>query len=206
MTAVTVEEPLPHHEHPDTVGRRWRTGVLLLIVADAAFLFSLVFSYFYLRGLNTGGHWFGPHAHAAPIWVAWAIAAVVVASAAAYRWGLLGVQSGNVGRLGTGVGIAILLLLLDVVAQVVQMVALPFGIGHNAYSSSVYVLSGANLFHLLLTLFIGVGIWNRTRVGLYSKGNEWQVRVAGIWWGWVALSAVIGAVPLSFISTPGVGG
>jgi heme/copper-type cytochrome/quinol oxidase subunit 3 len=206
VTAVTVQQPLPHHEHPDTVGRRWRAGVLLLILADASFVFSLVFAYFYLRGLNTEDHWFGTHAKSAPIWVGWVIAAVLVLSAVAYLWGLKGVEAGSVSRLGVGLGLAVLLMVVGTVVQILQMATLPFGIGHNAYSSCVYVLAGANLFHMLMSLFIGIGLWNRTRAGLYSQGNYWQIRVAGTWWAWVALAAVIGAVPLSFITAPGVGG
>ena len=115
MTAVTAGHPLPHHESVDTVGRRWRTGVVLLMVADVAFVASLVFTYFYLRGLNTQGAWFPKGASVAPIWVGWAIAAALVASAATYRWGEIGMRAGNESRLVAAAGVAVVLVLADAV-------------------------------------------------------------------------------------------
>ena len=44
-----------HHDAPEVVGRRERLGVRLLIVADGAFVFGMIFSYFYLRNLNANG-------------------------------------------------------------------------------------------------------------------------------------------------------
>ena len=44
-----------HHDSPEAVGRRERLGVRLLIVADASFLFAMIFSWFYLRNLNVNG-------------------------------------------------------------------------------------------------------------------------------------------------------
>jgi heme/copper-type cytochrome/quinol oxidase subunit 3 len=202
MTAVTIGDPLPHIEHPDTIGRRWRAGVVMLVVADAAFVLSLVFSYFYLRGLNTENHWFPKGSTGASIWVAWVIAAILVASAGAFRWGQVGMHAGNESRLALGAILGVVLLIVDIVAQVMQLATFPFALKHSSYTSSVYVLAGANLFHLLLTLFIGLGLWNRARLGRYSPTNDWQVRVVGIWWNWVAIAAVISAVPVSFIASP----
>ena len=75
MTSVTIGDPDLHIEDPDLIGRRWRTGTLLLILADAAFVAALVFSYLYLRGLNTEKAWLAPKQHIAPIWFSWLIAA-----------------------------------------------------------------------------------------------------------------------------------
>ena len=41
-----------HHDSAEKVGRRERLGVRLLIVADGAFVFGMIFSWFYLRNLN----------------------------------------------------------------------------------------------------------------------------------------------------------
>ncbi|MDQ1540329.1 MAG: Cytochrome c oxidase subunit [Actinomycetota bacterium] len=201
-TATTIGDPVPHLEDRDSIGRRWRTGVVLLIVADVAFVGSMVFAYFYLRGLNTDGNWFPPDSSIAPIWVGWAIAGGVVVSAAVYRWGQAGILAGNRGRLVAGAGIASVLVVADIVAQVAQIASLPFGVNASSYSSSVYVLAGANLFHLLLTLFLGIGLWNRARMGKYAADNEWQVRLVGIWWTWIALAAIISAFATSFVASP----
>jgi heme/copper-type cytochrome/quinol oxidase subunit 3 len=206
MTAVIASAPAQHHEDADVVGARWRMGVILIIVADAAFVASLVFSYFYLRGLNTQGGWLPKGSSTATIWVGWAIAAGLVLSAAAYNWGQAGLRTGNAGRLVLGAGIAVVLVVADTAGQFVQIFTFPFRVDSGAYASSVYVLAGANLFHLLLTLFIGVGLWNRARLHKYKAPGDWQVRVVGIWWTWIAGAALLSAFTTSFITSPHIVG
>lgn len=205
MTTATVEVPGQHHEDIGTVGRRWRTGVLLLILADVAFVVALIFSYFYLRGLNTESSWVTAGAKTAAIWVGWAIAVVLVLSAVSFRWGVDGIRAANSKRLVTGAGVAVLLVLIDTVLQVIQLASFPFDPSANAYASSVYTLAGANLFHLLLTLFLGIGLWNRSRLGRYSAQDFWQVDIIGIWFTWIAVAALGSALATSFIASPNVG-
>src|SRR5579875_2357959 len=98
MTAVTLRSHGTdgadgHAEDPIVVGRRWQTGVLLLILADVSFVAALLFSYLYLRGLNTGKAWLMPKQEIATIWVGWLIAGILVLSAIVYRLGLAGVRA-----------------------------------------------------------------------------------------------------------------
>ena len=46
-----------HHESPEKVDARQRLGVWLFIGADVVTLAALLFTYLYLRGVNTDGHW-----------------------------------------------------------------------------------------------------------------------------------------------------
>lgn len=46
-----------HHEPPEKVDARQRLGVWLFIGADVVTLGALLFTYLYLRGVNTDGHW-----------------------------------------------------------------------------------------------------------------------------------------------------
>jgi heme/copper-type cytochrome/quinol oxidase subunit 3 len=46
-----------HHESPEKVDGRQRLGVWLFIGADVVTLAALLFTYLYLRGVNTDGHW-----------------------------------------------------------------------------------------------------------------------------------------------------
>lgn len=202
MTAVVATAPVQHHDDADVVGARWRMGVILIIVADAAFVTSLVFTYFYLRGLNTEGGWLPKGSPTASIWVSWAIAGGLVLSAALYRWGQVGQIAGKPGRLIAGAGLAVAVVLADSVGQIIQLATFPFRVDSGSYASSVFVLAGANLFHLLITLFVGFGLWNRARLGKYSTPGSWQVRVVGMWWSWIAAAAVISAFTTSFIASP----
>jgi len=46
-----------HHEPPEVVDRRQRMAIWLFIGGDIVTTSALLFSYLYLRGLNTGGNW-----------------------------------------------------------------------------------------------------------------------------------------------------
>ena len=205
-SSETAETPQLHVEDPDLIGRRWRTGVLLLIVADAAFVTALIFSYFYLRGLNTQHAWLSQGQATASIAVSWLLALGVVVSAAVFR--------GADRRSGPAMRAVscrrpsspLLVVLATAVGQFLQLANFPFGVAESAYSSALYTMAGANLVHLLLTTFLGVAMWNRGRQHIYSATSHWQVQLVGLWWTWVALAAVLGAFTTSFITSPNVGG
>lgn len=46
-----------HHDSPEVKFHRERLGVWLIIVADVIVVAALLFTYLYLRGINTDGHW-----------------------------------------------------------------------------------------------------------------------------------------------------
>jgi heme/copper-type cytochrome/quinol oxidase subunit 3 len=202
MTAVIPAGPVRHEEDVDTIGRRWRLGVLLLMFADASFVASMVFTYFYLRGLNTDGGWLPKGAASTPIWIGWAIGAGVVISAIAYRRGQLGILAGDEHRLVNSVAVAVFVMVLVGVAQIVQLSTFPFGIADGSYASTTFLLGAANVFHVLLTLFLGLGIWNRGRLRKYTSTNNWQVRLVGLWWTWIAVAALVAAFTMSFVASP----
>lgn len=197
MTTSTVEhEHLAAREHDPSSSQR--AGVLLLILADAAFVLSLVFTYFYLRGLNTDGGWIPKGSGTLSPGDGWMIAGVVVVSALVYRWGELGIRTGDRGRLLTGTTAAMILLLADLGLQIWRMTSLPFSVGTGSYASTVVVMAGAHVLHLVITAVLGVAVWTRTRRGLFSADTSMHVRLVGYWWYWVAISAVIIAFSTSF--------
>jgi heme/copper-type cytochrome/quinol oxidase subunit 3 len=204
MTSLRVEQPDLHIEDPDLIGRRWRTGTLLLILADGAFVAALMFSYLYLRGLNTENAWLAPKQDIAAIWFGWVIAGVLVASALTYHWGYRGILAGNQSRLVAASAISLAIVLAAGVLQFIQLSTFPFGVADSAYSSSMYVVAGANLFHILITAFLGLAMWNRSRRSIYSADSNWQVHVVGLWWTWIALAAVAVAFVTSFVTSPKV--
>jgi len=197
VSASTVEQAHPdgHAAHDPVPGQR--LGVMLLILADAAFVLSLVFTYFYLRGLNTEGGWIPAGSHTLNPLNGWVIAGVMVLSALAYRWGELGVPAGDRRRVTAGVVLALLLVVVDLGLQLARLVTLPFGAGTGSYASTVIVMAGSHLVHLLITAVLGIAIWNRSRMGLFAD-NPWQIRLVGYWWTWVAVSAVLLAIATSF--------
>lgn len=206
MSTTTAPGTPIHREDVDVVGRRWRMGVGLIILADASFVVAMLFSYRYLRGLNTEGAWVPKGSATAPIWTSWLLAAGLVLSAVVFRWGEKGIRAAENDRLVLASAIGSVLLVLVSVGQVVQIASFPFAIADSAYSSAMYLLAGANLFHLMLTVFLAVSMWNRARLGRYSVTENWQVGIVSLWWAWIALASVVSALTTSFITSPAAGG
>jgi heme/copper-type cytochrome/quinol oxidase subunit 3 len=128
-----------------------------------------------------------------------------VLNAVVYRLGLLGIRAGSERRFVSAALLALLLVAADAVAQMLQLGTFSFGVGTSAYSSAIYTLAGANLFHLLLTVFIGIAMWNRGRLHIYSQESNWQPQLVSLWWTWIAIASVLGAFATSFISSPNTG-
>ncbi len=193
---MTTHAPVAVDGHltPDFAGGMNKLGVILLIVGDAFFTFSLVFTYLYLRALNTNGLWMSKDIQPVSTAYSWVIVLVVVASWAAYRWGQQGAN--DKARIALGVGVASALVLVDVVMQVGQMVGAGFTPRDGAYASAWMALAGYHVVHLLLSLFLGFGIVNRARLGRFTQ-SAWQVRLVGYWWTWLVLAAVIIAATTS---------
>lgn len=202
MSSVTIGNPELHIEHPDLIGRRWRTGTLLLILADGAFVAAMIFAYFYLRGLNTERAWVAPKQDIAAIWFGWVISGVIVVSALVYRFALQSLKGGSAFRFVTGAALALAAVLVAAVLQFVQLATFPFGVETSAYSSCMYVLAGANLFHLLITAFLGLAMWNRGRRNLYNADRTWQVEIVGLWWLWITLASIAVSFVTSFVTSP----
>lgn len=196
---MTTESLVTAHppEDAEVVGQRWMTGAVLLIVADASFVAALSFTYLYLRGVNTEGEFHPPKSGTASLWWPWVITAVMVAGFAAFRSGLGRAGRSVQPRFVVSATLGVVIMTVALALNIVQMVTFPFNIGNNAYASTLYVVAGGNVFHLILTLFTGLGAVNRVRRGLVEGSQLWSLRIVGVWWGWVCLASAVGALTIS---------
>lgn len=198
MTTESLTRTVAHPpEDAEVVGRRWMTGVLLLIVADGSFVAALSFTFLYLHGVNTEGEFHPPKSTTASLWWPWAITAVMVAGFAAYRSGLGRARQTVSSRFVASTTLGVLIMTVALVLNIVQMAVFPFAVKDNAYSSAVFVIAAGNVFHLLITVFTGIGAANRVRRGLTAGPQIWSLRIVGVWWGWVCVSSAIGALTIS---------
>jgi heme/copper-type cytochrome/quinol oxidase subunit 3 len=183
-------------EEPEDFGERWRTGALLLLVADGSFVVALSFAFLYLRGINTQTSFHPGGSGVASLWWPWIIIAVMVASYLAYRFGLEAHEPGRRHFLNVGV-LAVVGMTVALVLTIVQMYQFPFHVSDNAYSSAVWVLAAGNVFHLLITVFLGLGIVIRVQRRVTRGARDWHVRIVGIWYAWVCIAALIGAITVT---------
>jgi len=193
----------PHHEHPDVVGSRNRLGVILLIVADVAFALSMLFTYFYLKAQNVNEMWLPKADGDAPAILpvssasAWKITAIAAVGLIAHFMALRNVRQGNQSSLKTFGLIAFIASVIALVLQIQQFGVMPFTFYNGTYASCWYLFAVMNTVHLILTAFISLGNWNRSRLGLY-KSDHWHVDIVNVWWVWMVVSSLLGAFALSF--------
>jgi len=193
----------PHHEHPDVVGSRNRLGVILLIVADVAFALSMLFTYFYLKAQNVNDMWLPKANGDAPAILpvssasAWKITAIAAVGLIAHFMALRNVRQGNQSSLKTFGLIAFIASVIALVLQIQQFGVMPFTFYNGTYASCWYLFAVMNTVHLILTAFISLGNWNRSRLGLY-KSDHWHVDIVNVWWVWMVVSSLLGAFALSF--------
>ena len=192
-----------HHDAPEIVGRRERLGVRLLIVADGAFLFGMIFSYFYLRNLNTNNGWLPEGAKHFSAASGWVVAAPLIVAALSHR---LGLMRRDLARATTI--LTLLALLVGLYLQWHQMAHMPF-IVHDegggasftgGYASSWVLLAGANLFHFILGGFIALGLVLRHgRTHVDPTLELWRGRTAGSWFTWIAIAGIASALVTSVV-------
>jgi heme/copper-type cytochrome/quinol oxidase subunit 3 len=196
MSESLVNKEAMPVEAAEDFGTRWMTGAIFLMVADASFVVALSFGYLYLWAVDTE-HAFHPvKSGTASLWWPWAITAVMFLSLGAYRYGMGEHRPVRFGFIPGGVA-AVVLMGVALVLNLVQMATFPFSVADNAYASAVTVLAGANVFHLLITLFLGIGIVNRVRRRLTHGRRDWHLRIVGVWWAWVCAASLIAAVTVS---------
>lgn len=191
-----------HQENPDDVGSRNRLGVILILVADISFSLSMIFVFFYLKSQNVHNMWLpeGSEEHPAIVALsskpAWSVTIVAVVGALIHYFGFRSARQGSQSTLKSA---SLLSLLVAVIATVMQWNTIanaPFTFHQGTYVSAFYLITIMNLVHLLLTVFISFGNWNRARLGLYQS-NYWHVEIVNIWWIWMSVSSALGAFCLS---------
>ena len=190
-----------HHDAPEVVGRRERLGVRLLIVADGAFVASMIFSYFYLRGLNANGAWVPKGGHTLPVSTGWMAALPFVIAAIVHK-------IGTRNRSTATAGVVLLAMLVGAYIQWHQLATMPFiakddGGRHffeGAYASNWVVLGGANLFHYFVGTFIALGLFIRGfRANVDPTLEHWRQLTASSWFTWIAISGVLCAITTGII-------
>ena len=149
--AVQAEDEAFYHE--SGLNAAW-TGSRLAI-GGLSFLFgSFVFTYFYLRSINSSGRWQGSGFVQPSILTGTIIMILAVLSACVHYYGLQRIKAGRQriwqisGLIALGLGLAAVGLQID------QLATLPFPPGSSGYSS---VFTG--LYPVLLTTQLAMLIW-----------------------------------------------
>ena len=168
-----------------------RLGMRFYVITDIIFVLFLFVTYIWLRAYNTGGGLFPdgtklPDANLSNINMG-----LVVLSAICYFVGYLGIRRGRQGLLRIGMLLALLLMIASFVCQIIFMGHLPFVTIDGSFASSFILLSGYHVYHMILALFMGLGLTHRAFRGRYSQDRMLGVVTVGYYWYWTALFPVL---------------
>lgn len=206
------------HVSPERKDHRERLALWLFIGGDLVFLMLELFTWFYLRALNTHDMWrcASPRTHSCTDWFSnpithevpkanpapTIIIALLAVGAALLLWGAESSarRLEGRGRVGIFAVSGLVLLLFAVVTQCIQFGFLPFTTVEGTYASSFEFFMGSTLVHLLLLTIIVLGLWNRVRIGRYEGGNWYQTRLVRMFAVWIAVSTCVLALVMSLFT------
>lgn len=210
MTTTEQHQAAGHHETPEERDLKERMALWLFIAGDGVFFLLEIFAWFYLRALNVHGMWRGAACSVAnpctsgdgtdlthivpqaPAWHSLAIAGVVLLSALlVWQAEERARSTERRGEVTAWITLGVLALLAGIAIEVLQFNALPFQTVDGTYASTFIFFMGSILAHLLLTLFLGLGVLVRVLRGNYDRRWGLQLRLVRTWWLWVALSGVV---------------
>lgn len=173
----------------DPRATRVRTGVWLVIIADAMFVASILASELYLAALNVMGQ-FKPAAEQTPSLLgATSLTLIAIASALVYGWAARGFTAGDQARFETGARVALILVAIALLGQIVFLATLNFRAPLHGYGSMTILTGAYHAVHLLLTAILGALVLGRLANGRLM-GQGYLAEVLGYWWYFVAVVAV----------------
>jgi heme/copper-type cytochrome/quinol oxidase subunit 3 len=152
-TEATVQAEDEGFYHESGLNATW-TGARLAI-GGLTFLFgSFLFTYFYLRSLNSSGRWQGSGYVPPSLWQGTVIMLLAEVSAGVHYFGLQRIKAGNKstwqisGLIALGFGLA------AVAFQIYQLATLPFPPGSSGYSSTF-----TGFYSVFLVVQLAALIW-----------------------------------------------
>lgn len=209
MSALDIPVSHEHDESPEQLTARQLVGVWLFIAGDAIILASLLFTFLYLRGLNTANQWIPRGVHEASALMAWLTVVVVAGSAFALWSGEKAAVRGASAAPGATWGAVLSLVGAGLaglaIADIPHKMSAVSGVRQVAgsYASSLLAIDVSNLVHLLLLAFLGFAVATRARKGLISAATPGHARLVRIFFVWVAVSVGLAAlISTVFVASP----
>jgi len=139
--------------HEAALNAAW-TGSRLMVGVIASGLGAFVFSFFYLRSLNSHDNWYPSSMTAPQAWEGATIMGLIVVSALVQTAGLRMIKGGKKGAWFSAASLALVLGLAAVAIQIYQLTSLPFQPGGSGFAS---VFVGAS--PVFAALVLGTMIW-----------------------------------------------
>lgn len=169
---------------------RARSGVLLLIIADALSVIAIIAGAQYLQTLNTEGQ-FKIAGNYAPPFVAGLLIMIglLLSGVAFYLWDRKASKAGNTGQVLFLI-LSLLIMLAAAIGQTWIGATLRYGIPIQAFESVHLLVTWFTAVHLWLAFIIGLLLVGRILRGRIA-GHEFVAEVTGYWWYYTVIASII---------------
>jgi cytochrome c oxidase subunit III len=173
------------------------SGMMTLVVTEAALFSYLLFSYYYMA-LQFGRDWLPPELPSFRL--SGPNTVILILSSVAVWFGEFGMKKDRRWICFAGLLAAFLLGCAFVGIQVKEWLDKPFTLSSDSYGSLFFVITGFHMAHVLagLAILLALLIW--TGLGLFDRHRHAPVSIGGIYWHFV--DAVWLTVFFTFYVTP----
>jgi cytochrome c oxidase subunit 3 len=168
-----------------------RLGMKFYVITDVIFVVFLFASYIWLRAYNTEGNWFPKGTGLPDATTTNVLTLLIAASGVCFFVAYLGARANNQLLIRGGLVAALVLEIAALVGQINFMGHLPFTTVNGSFASTFIMLSGYHVYHMLIALFLGVGVTHRALRGRYSREKMLGIVTVGYFWYWTALMPII---------------
>jgi cytochrome c oxidase subunit III len=168
-----------------------RLGMRFYVITDVIFVVFLFASYVWLRAYNTGDAWFPKGTKLPDAATTNVLTLLIAVSGVCFFVAYLGARADNQLLIRGGLVAALVLEVVTLVGQIRFMGHLPFTTTDGSFPSTFIMLSGYHVYHLLIALFLGVGVTHRALRGRYSKDKMLGIITIGYFWYWTALMPIL---------------
>ncbi len=200
MSEVALERrPLPTGSIGRLANGYW--GMVGLIATEAALFVYLEFSYYYYAVQPHEGPW-PPDGFPDMRW-SLPNTIVILVSAVTMWWGERGTRRGMRGEQLLGLLATVVLGLAFVALQGLEWEAKTFTLNSSPYGSLFFVISGFDMAHVVVGLFILIPVTLWSLLGYFGPARNTPVSVAAIYWYFVV--AVWVSLFFMFYLTPRLG-
>jgi heme/copper-type cytochrome/quinol oxidase subunit 3 len=148
--------------------------MLFYVLTDVLFVIFMLASYVWLRAIHAEG-WFPQGTKLPDDQTVYILTGLCVLSAIFFFIGFMGLRSGSNTTLTICMAVATVLAIAALSGQIRFM-------GH---------LAGYHIYHMVLGIFLGIGVTHRALRGRYSSDRTAGLSAIGYYWYWMALFPVL---------------
>ena len=192
MSSTVAPHAQSHEIEPHIRIARARSMVILFIISDFLSVLAVLAGATYLRALNTENQFRIAGDHSPVLLQGLLVAIALVLSGLTYFWWAR--RAPRYGEVGPSAFfmVALLFMVLALAGQIWVELSLGYtSTPFHAYESVLMLMTWFSFVHFLLATILGVLLLGRILRGRVAGGFGFMAEIAGYWWYYTILSALL---------------